>query len=65
MAKDEKNLHWDDIPKDQGKEREGDVVPDGAENLLEYMGVGKDEEKGPKFMQNADGTWGEAQNAAG
>jgi hypothetical protein len=34
------------------------------EDLVEYFGAdGKDE--GQKFAQNADGSWGEEQNAAG
>jgi hypothetical protein len=53
---------------DQSKRVEDVVLPPDddpvKEDLVEYFGAdGKDE--GQKFAQNADGTWGEEQNAAG
>jgi hypothetical protein len=67
------NQHWDEIDDDDAKAPGEDKVvrprtnvPEDPikHNLLEYFGAdGKDE--GQKFAQNADGSWGEEQNAAG
>jgi hypothetical protein len=68
----EDELHWDEIDDERDDPTaDGDEAPrrdidpaDVKDDVVEYFGADGDDE-GPKLMQNADGTWGEEQNAAG
>lgn len=62
--------HWDDVDdeaQDPTRGQRGNPAGDEDEpkdDVVEYFGA-DGEDEGQKLMQNADGTWGEAQNPAG